>query len=119
MDADLATRALAALAQPTRLDVFKLLTRAEPDGVAAGEIARALGVPHNTLSSHLTIMVQAGLARSKRQSRSIVYTAELVRLREIILYLLKDCCAGKPELCAPLIADLVPCCEGQSGGCHA
>ena len=102
--------ALSALAQPTRLDAFRLLVRAEPEGVAAGELARALGVPQNTMSAHLGTLARAGLARGERHSRSIVYRADLERFRAITLYLLKDCCGGAPELCAPLIADLVPCC---------
>ncbi len=101
---------LGALAQTTRLDVFKLLVRNEPNGVAAGEISRILEVPHNTLSTHLGILSRSGLIRSKRYSRSIVYRADLERFREMTLFLVADCCGGNPELCAPIIADLIPCC---------
>jgi DNA-binding transcriptional ArsR family regulator len=112
MDKTSVTKALSGLAQPTRLEVFRLLIAAEPDGVQAGEIARRVGVPHNTMSTHLTILANCGLVSSERKSRSIIYRPDLVRLREIILYLLKDCCAGKAEICAPLLADLTPyCCE--------
>ena len=69
------------------------------------------------MSTHLAVLSRAGLVTSERQSRSIVYRADLSVFREAMLYLLKDCCAGKPEICAPLIADLVPCCE-PSGACH-
>jgi ArsR family transcriptional regulator, arsenate/arsenite/antimonite-responsive transcriptional repressor len=105
-----AISALGALAQGTRLDVFRLLVRHEPDGLAAGEIARQLDVPQNTMSAHLGILARAGLVRSERQSRSIIYRADLDGLRALTLFLVKDCCAGNAALCAPLIAELAPCC---------
>jgi DNA-binding transcriptional ArsR family regulator len=110
MDSDSAIVAFGALAQGTRLDVFRLLVLHEPDGMAAGEIARGLDVPQNTMSAHLGILARAGIVRSKRQSRSIIYRADLDGLRALTLFLVKDCCAGKAELCAPLIAELTPCC---------
>lgn len=110
MESDSTILALSALAQTTRLDTFRLLVRHEPDGLPAGEIARQLDVPQNTMSAHLGILSRAGLVRSVRQSRSIIYRADLDTLRLLTLYLVKDCCAGKPELCAPLVAELVPCC---------
>ena len=110
MDIKAAIDALGALAQPTRLDVFRLLVTRLPEGLAAGDVARLLDVPQNTMSAHLSILVRAGLLTSERHSRSIVYSADLDGLREVVGFLLKDCCAGRPEICAPLIADLVPCC---------
>lgn len=110
MDNELAVEALSALAQPTRLETFRLLVTHEPDGLAAGEIARLSGVPQNTMSSHLRILAQAGLVSGDRQSRSIVYRARLDRFRELTLYLIKDCCGGNASLCDPLVADLTPCC---------
>ena len=110
MDSVLAITALGALAQDTRLDAFRLLVRHEPDGMAAGEIARQLGVPQNTMSAHLGILARAGIVRSERHSRSIIYRADLDGLRALTLFLIKDCCAGSAELCAPLIAELPPCC---------
>ena len=101
--------ALSALAQTTRLDTFRLLVSREPDGVAAGELARLVAVPQNTMSAHLAILARAGLVRGERQSRSIIYRADLQRFREVTLFLLKDCCGGRPDICAPLIADLTPC----------
>jgi ArsR family transcriptional regulator, arsenate/arsenite/antimonite-responsive transcriptional repressor len=101
--------ALAALAQPTRLEVFRLLVRHEPKGLAAGDIARALAVPQNTMSSHLALLSRAGLISAERFSRSIVYRAELSHLRAVMLFMLRDCCDGRPEICAPLIEDLAPC----------
>ena len=113
MDNDKAILALAALAQSTRLGTFKLLVRHEPAGLPAGEVARQIDVPHNTMSAHLAILARAGLIKAERQSRSIIYRADLETLREVTLFLVKDCCQGRPELCTPLIADLVPCCAPQ------
>ncbi|WP_230530235.1 ArsR/SmtB family transcription factor [Microvirga roseola] len=103
--------ALAALAQSTRLEVFRLLVGREPEGMPAGEIARELAVPANTMSAHLSVLARAGLIRSERRSRSIIYRADLDRFRAVATFLLKDCCGGRPEVCAPLIADLTPCCS--------
>jgi len=105
--------ALAALAQPTRLQTFRLLVAREPDGVPAGELARLTEVPQNTMSSHLAILTRAKLIVGERRSRSILYRANLARFREVTLFLLEDCCGGRPELCAPLIADLTPCCPAK------
>lgn len=113
MDKELAIAGLAALAQSTRLDVFRLLISREPAGLAAGEIARELAVPHNTMSSHLAILNRAGLIRSERQSRSIIYRTDLANVRALATFLLKDCCEGRPEICAPLIVDLSPCCPQE------
>ena len=110
MENNTAIAALSALAQGTRLDVFRLLVQHEPDGVAAGDIARQLNVPQNTMSAHLGILARAGLVRFERHSRSIVYRADLDGLRALTLFLVKNCCAGSPELCAPLLAELTPCC---------
>lgn len=110
MDANDTIEALAALAQPTRLEAFRVLAAAEPDGIAAGDLARRLDVPQNTMSAHLAVLARAGLATSDRQGRSIIYRADLPALRKVLLFLLQDCCDGRPEICAPLIADLSPCC---------
>src|SRR5450631_4359456 len=101
--------ALAALAQSTRLEVFRLLAKHEPDGLAAGDVARTLAVPPNTLSAHLSILTRAGLVSSQRHSRSIVYRVNLERFQGVVLFLLKDCCGGRPEVCAPLIESLSRC----------
>ena len=114
MDDIEAIAALAALAQTTRLDTFRLLVTREPDGVPAGELARLMAVPQNTMSAHLSILARAGLVSSERHSRSIIYRADLARLRELTLFLLKDCCGGRPEVCAPLVADLAPCCPTKA-----
>ena len=105
----------AALSQPTRLETFRLLMKHEPDGLPAGEVARRLGVPQNTMSSHLAILTRAGLIDSERQSRSIIYRAVVDRVRELASYLVQDCCGGRPELCGPLVAEFFPCCAPGTG----
>lgn len=114
MDSTEAIVVLAALAQATQLDTFKLLVRHEPEGVPAGELARTMAIPQNTMSAHLAVLSRAGLVRGERHSRSIVYRADIERLRELTLFLVKDCCGGRPDLCAPLIADLSPCCPPET-----
>lgn len=98
MDKQQALDALSALSQQTRLDVFQLLIRYEPEGLAAGDIADKLGVQQNTLSTHLAILVRAGLATSERHSRQIIYRAVVPTVRGLVRYLADDCCAGHPEL---------------------
>ena len=113
MDNESTILALAALAQSTRLDVFRILVAREPEGSPAGDIARELAIPHNTLSTHLAILSRAGLIRSERRSRSIIYRADLNAFRAVATFLLKDCCGGHPEVCAPLLEDLAPCCPKE------
>jgi DNA-binding transcriptional ArsR family regulator len=110
MESENAILALAALAQSTRLDVFRLLVKHEPEGLAAGDIAKVLAVPQNTMSSHLSILSRAGLVSAQRFGRSIVYRADLANFQAVMLFMLRDCCDGRPEICAPLIEDLTPCC---------
>jgi len=94
-----ALAALAALGQPTRLEIFRLLMRREPAGLAAGAIAEAIGCPHNTLSTHLSILARSGLVRGTRDGRSIVYRADVESMRVLVDFLITDCCDGHPELC--------------------
>jgi len=103
---------LAALAQPTRLEIFKLLLKREPIGIAAGAIADKVGAPHNTISTHLAILVRAGLLRSARDGRAIIYRADIEGMRSLIGFLVNDCCDGCPEICS-LLADAA----GPSCGC--
>ncbi len=105
-----AIAALSALAQPTRLDVFRLLVRHEPDGLAAGDIAQAVDVPQTTLSSHLSILSHAGMISSARHGRSIVYRADLKSFQALTVFLFKDCCGGRVDICAPVAAELTSCC---------
>ncbi|MCG7599928.1 metalloregulator ArsR/SmtB family transcription factor [Halomonas sp. McH1-25] len=109
MDNTATIEAFAALSQATRLETFRLLVRHEPQGLPAGEIARLLDVPHNTMSTHLGILARAGLVVSRRHSRSVIYRANLARMRETVSFLVRDCCAGHPDLCEPLLQDLRPC----------
>jgi DNA-binding transcriptional ArsR family regulator len=110
MESEPAILALAALAQSTRMDVFRLLVKHEPEGLAAGDIAKTLAVPQNTMSAHLAVLSRAGLVSAQRFSRSIVYRADLARFQDVMLFMLRDCCDGRPEICAPLIENLTPCC---------
>lgn len=103
MEIESATLAFAALSQATRLETFRLLIAHEPEGLAAGEIARRLCVPANTMSSHLGVLSRAGLIMAERRSRSIIYRASLPAIGGLIDYLAMDCCGGRPEICAPQI----------------
>jgi ArsR family transcriptional regulator, arsenate/arsenite/antimonite-responsive transcriptional repressor len=109
MDNDTAVTALLALAQPTRLSVFRKLIKVHPDEIAAGELAATLDVPHNTLSTHLAILSRAGLIASRRESRMVYYGADVDGFRAIIAFLMRDCCNGRAEICAPLVAELSCC----------
>src|SRR6476619_1109831 len=92
MDLTRATEALGALAQESRLKVFRLLVRQGPAGMAAGDIARALAVPNNTMSSHLATLSRAGLIGSRKESRSVIYAVDLDGTRALLSFLLEDCC---------------------------
>lgn len=109
MDSIKAIEALGALAQNTRLDVFKLLVRHEPAGLPAGEIAKRLQVPQNTMSSHLSILSRAGLVSSRRDSRLIIYRARLAEMNALIAFLLENCCSG--DECTPLANQLERLCK--------
>ena len=120
MEITSAVEALGALAQESRLKVFRLLVRQGPVGMAAGDIARALSVPNNTMSAHLATLSRAGLISSRKASRSVIYAVDLIGTRALLSYLLEDCCRGKPELCAPLIeATLASCYPARKECCQA
>jgi DNA-binding transcriptional ArsR family regulator len=110
MDLSTTVKALGALSQESRLEAFRLLVRNGSEGMAAGEIARALNIPHNTMSSHLSILANAGLIGSRRESRSIIYSIDFDGTRELLSFLMEDCCRGRPELCAPVLDSLLPGC---------
>jgi ArsR family transcriptional regulator, arsenate/arsenite/antimonite-responsive transcriptional repressor len=102
MEPAAAITAFAALAQPTRLETFRLLVRHEPRGLPAGEIAQAMGAPANTMSAHLAVLHRAGLVTSERRSRSIIYRAELGRVQDLAVFLMTDCCQGQGADCGPV-----------------
>lgn len=107
---DDAIKRLSALAQDSRLAVFRLLVKAGPEGKAAGDIARALEIPANTLSAQLLLLANAGLVRARRDGRSIIYTVNFDAMRDLLVYLTEDCCGGRAEVCAPLAAVATRCC---------
>jgi ArsR family transcriptional regulator len=101
MESTTAIESLGALAQETRLAVFRLLVKAGAPGMTAGAIARALEVAPSTLSSHLGILERAGLLQSWRVQRQIFYAADYGGVRALLAFLTEDCCQGRPEICAP------------------
>jgi ArsR family transcriptional regulator, arsenate/arsenite/antimonite-responsive transcriptional repressor len=105
---------MSALAQPTRLAVFSLLARAGEEGMTAGDLAERTGTPANTMSSHLTILSQAGLATSRRAGRNIFYRAVPEAIRQLAVFLIKDCCDGCAEVCGHLQDDLNACRRGPA-----
>jgi len=106
MDVDLALEALSALSHETRLWVFRLLVQAGPKGLPAGEIAEALGSRQNTMSSHLKTLATAELIDSQRDGRSIRYQANYDTVRQLVLFLMEDCCAGNNAVCRPVAESL-------------
>ena len=103
-----ALTAFAALSQDTRLGIVRRLVRQGPDGLSAGDVADASGVSPSNVSFHLKELERSGLIEARREARSIIYSANYDALRDLIGFLMKDCCAGRPEICAPVLAD--PCC---------
>ena len=102
MEISSATDAFAALSQETRLAAFRLLVRAGPTGLPAGEIARMLGAAPSTLSTHLGLLQRAGLVTSERRSRRIVYRADFDGVGALMKFLMEDCCKGHPAVRAAL-----------------
>ena len=103
MKAQAALTALAALGQETRLQIFRLLVQVGAEGMAAGEIAARLSAVQNTTSTHLKILAHAGLVRTEREGRVIRYFADMSGFRDLLVFLMEDCCKGSPELCQPVI----------------
>lgn len=106
MDNSEALTAFAALSQPTRLDVFRLLVKAGSEGMPAGEIGEALDVKQNTMSANLAVLARSGLVRSEREGRIVRYFADLEGIRALLGFLMEDCCGGRPELCRPVLAKI-------------
>ncbi|HWA64177.1 MAG TPA: metalloregulator ArsR/SmtB family transcription factor [Caulobacteraceae bacterium] len=114
MEIDNAVAGLSALAHNGRLEVFRHLVRAGSAGMAAGDIARATGSLPNTLSANLNILSHAGLVTSRREGRSIIYSAAYGAMSELLAFLMEDCCAGDRAICGPLAgiaARAAACCE--------
>lgn len=109
MNTESALSALAALAHPTRLDAFRLLIQHEPAGLSTGELVSASGLSQSTFSTHLAVLAKAGLVKSEKHGRQFIQRANIDALRELMLFLAKDCCQGRAELCEPLLAELACC----------
>ncbi len=110
MDISSAAKVLNAISQESRLKAFRLLVRSGAEGMAAGRIADALEIPHNTLSTHLSTLVNAGLVKSRRESRSIIYSIDFEGTLALFTFLMEDCCQGKPEVYLPVLESLLPRC---------
>lgn len=106
MKIDNALAILAALSHPARLSTFRLLIRHEPEGLSTGQLVEASGLTQSTFSTQLAVMAKAGLVISRKQGRRQIQRVNMESLRDLILFLAKDCCQGRPELCEPLLAEL-------------
>lgn len=104
MDQDKAIEAFAALAQPSRMTIFRLLVRRGPDGLQVGEISRKLDIVPSTLSGHLSVLKRAGLLKAKRKQREIHYSANLSTVNDMVGFLLADCCDGRVENCSEILS---------------
>lgn len=109
MNTDDALSILSALGHPTRLDAFRILIRHEPDGLSTGALVETSGLSQSTFSTHLAVMVKAGLVLPEKRGRQQIQRANLDALRGLMVYLAKDCCQGRAELCEPLLAELTCC----------
>lgn len=111
MDNDQAIAAFAALAQETRLEVFRLLIQAGPNGLTAGDIAQAVSAVPSTMSHHFSALERAGLVTSRRTGRSAFYAADYEGVRRLLAFLTDDCCQGRPEICGTSFAAAAACCD--------
>ena len=117
METSSVVTALAALAQETRLGVFRLLVATGPSGLNAGAIAERLGVPSSTMSFHLKELDRAGLVRSWRRQRQIFYAADYEATRRLLTFLTEDWCGGRPEICGGIVHAIEVCgADGTEGG---
>jgi ArsR family transcriptional regulator len=119
MEISIVIGALGALAQESRLKIFRLLVQRGPDGMTAGDIARRLRLPQNTLSFHVGILARTRLVASRKVGRSIIYFVDLEGTRDLLSFLVEDCCGGKAELCGPLIASAEAGCGVRRKTHHA
>jgi DNA-binding transcriptional ArsR family regulator len=109
METDAALSTLAALAHPTRLSTFRLLVQNEPNGLSTGQLVEASGLSQSTFSTHLAVLVKAGVVVSEKRGRRQIQRASIDSLRGLMLFLAKDCCQQRAELCEPLLAELTCC----------
>ncbi len=109
MDTEIALAALAALAHPTRLATFRLLVRHEPEGLSTGQLVDASGLMQSTFSTHLAVLAKADLVIAEKRGRQMIQRANIDALRALMLFLARDCCQGRAELCEPLLAELACC----------
>jgi DNA-binding transcriptional ArsR family regulator len=108
MDQETAISAFAALAQPSRMAIFRLLVRVGPNGLRVGEISERLQIVTSTLSGHLSILRRAGLLKAARYQREIHYAVHLSAINELVGFLLADCCEGQSENCSEILSLLAP-----------
>ncbi|AYV48959.1 transcriptional regulator [Caulobacter flavus] len=116
MESKAAVNMLSALGHEGRLAIFRLLVKAGPVGIAAGDIARTLNVLPNSLSANLNVLSHADLITSRREGRSIIYSADYGAMSGLLGFLMEDCCNGSPQICAPLSA-IVAKAEACDGTC--
>ncbi|HLY05051.1 MAG TPA: helix-turn-helix domain-containing protein [Rhizomicrobium sp.] len=109
---------LSALAQDSRLALFRLLVKAGPEGMAAGAVARRLDTPANTTSAQLLVLSNAGLIRARRDGRSIIYSVDFEAMSRLLVFLTEDCCGGRSEICVPLFEAAGRCCKPARGTRH-
>lgn len=114
MEPKTAVSALSALAHEGRLNAFRMLVQAGSQGLAAGEIARRLGIPPNTLSGSLNILSHAGLVESRREGKSVIYTVRYANVTDLLGFMIEDCCAASSEICAPLAGIALKACCAQA-----
>jgi ArsR family transcriptional regulator len=110
--------AFSALSQPTRLQMVRALVVAGPDGMAAGAIGESVGASSSNASFHLAHLERAGLVRSRREARSIIYSADYESLAGLVAFLMRDCCQGHPQVCAPA-SQVAAACSAVEGSAHA
>ena len=110
LDEDQALDAFGALSQGTRLQMVRALVVAGPPGMAAGAVGEKVGASSSSASFHLAHLERAGLVRSRREARSIIYSANYDGLAGLVAFLMDDCCQGRPEVCAPAALSAAACC---------
>lgn len=116
MERTQAVAALSALAHEGRLSIFRALVKAGPDGLAAGEVSRRVGILPNTLSASLTVLAHANLVTARREGRSIIYAAAYEPMAALLGFLVEDCCSGSAAVCTPLlsIVSRSACCPAKA-----